>query len=75
MSGSATPPPPTATRLTQRAAAPHTARTDAAEKDLRQAEHDASVPRIRARFDRLFLEPRARMIERGARIEPPGLGR
>jgi hypothetical protein len=59
----------------ERAMAPHTARIDAAEKDLRQAEHDASVARIRDRLDRLSLEPPSRTIERGVGIEPPGLGR
>jgi hypothetical protein len=59
----------------ERAAAPHTARIDSAQNDLHEAEHQASVARLRDRLDRLHLEPPARTIERGAGIEPPGLGR
>lgn len=58
-----------------RAAAPHIALTDAAEKDLHKAEHDASVKRIKDRLDRLTLEPPSRTIGCGMEIEPPGLGR
>lgn len=59
----------------ERAAAPHAARIDEAEKDLKRAEHEPSVARIRDRLDRMSLEPPSRTVERGVGIEPPGLGR
>ncbi|MGH9214735.1 MAG: ATP-dependent DNA helicase, partial [Acidimicrobiales bacterium] len=58
----------------ERDASPHTVRIDAAEQTLRQAEREASVARIKDRLDRLSLEPPSRTMERGAGIEPPGLG-
>lgn len=59
----------------ERAVALHTARIDSAQNDLHEAEHRASVARLRERLDRLHREPPARTIECGAGIEPPGLGR
>lgn len=59
----------------ERVAAPHTARIDSAQKDLHEAEHHASVARLRDRLDRLHLEPPSRTIARGVGIEPPGMGR
>lgn len=47
----------------ERAAAPHTARVGAPENDLRWAEHEASVARIRDRLDRLRIEPPSRSTE------------
>ena len=54
-------------------AAPHTVRVDAAEQGLRQAEHDASMARVKERLDGLSLEPPSQTSERGVGIEPPGL--
>ena len=54
------------------AAAPHAARINAAEGNLRRAEHDASVARIRDRLDRLSMRPPTRTIDHGIGIEPPG---
>lgn len=56
----------------ERAAAPHTARIGEAENNLREAEHEASVARIRERLDRLAIEPPSRTIEGGVGIGGPG---
>jgi conjugative relaxase-like TrwC/TraI family protein len=58
----------------ERVAAPHTDRVDAAENDLRRATHDATLARIRDRLVRAALEPPASAVERGREVEPPGLG-
>jgi conjugative relaxase-like TrwC/TraI family protein len=55
------------------ASAPHAARMDVAEAHLRQAEGEASVPRIRGRLDGLTWREPVRTIEQGRSVEPPGL--
>lgn len=54
-------------------AAPRTARVDAGEQRLRQAERDASMARIKERLDGLSLEPPSQTKERSVGIEAPGL--
>jgi conjugative relaxase-like TrwC/TraI family protein len=57
----------------ERAAAPHTARVGAAERDLHSAEHALTVARVRDQLDRMSKAPPARTVERGFGIDPPGL--
>ncbi len=56
-------------KTAEQVASPHVARIESAEENVRQAERDASIERLRERLDRLALEPPARRIERGLGIE------
>lgn len=65
----------TKVEVLERNAAPYAVHVHAADQALRQAEHEASMAKIRDRFERMSLEPPSPTMERDVRIDPPGLGR